>query len=95
VIGWRTAGRALTREGVDVGVRCRETVRKCLQEGHDQVPLVIREAEVPERRVHVVPNLGHWPTVHLFRHPLRAVARRDVKHKLHHIARIVEVDELL
>src|SRR6202158_2500619 len=38
----RTARHALTRKGLDVGVRCYETVRECLHEGNDLVLLRIR-----------------------------------------------------
>src|SRR5882724_9789469 len=62
----QTSGHALTRKGIDVGVRCCETVREGLQEGHDQILLLIRQAEITDRHVNVVWDLGHGPAVHLF-----------------------------
>jgi hypothetical protein len=64
-----------------------------LQESRDQVLLVIRQAEITDRHVDVVRDLGHGPAVHLFRRSLRAVSGRDVLRK--HVARVVEMDELL
>jgi hypothetical protein len=88
-----TTGHALTREGIDVRIWCCETVREGLQEDHDQILLLIRQAEITDRHVDVVRDLGHGPAVHLFNRSRRAVSRRDVKRK--HVARIVEMDELL
>src|ERR1700682_3414529 len=41
----RTTGHASTRKGIAVGIRSRETVRECLQECHDVVLFLIRQAE--------------------------------------------------
>src|SRR3981081_3502325 len=90
----RTTGHERTRKGVDVGKRCCETVREGSQEDHDHVLLAIRQAELPNRHVEVVwGHLGPGPAVYFFSRSCRAVSRRDVKRK--HVARIVEVDELL
>ena len=75
------------------GIRCCEAVHKRLQEGHDLVLLLTRQAEIADRHVDVVRDLGSRPAVHLVRRCRRAVPRRDVVRK--HVACIVEMDELL
>jgi hypothetical protein len=89
----RTTGHALTRKGIDIRVRSREAIRQCLQEGNDLVLLLIRQAEFTRRPVNIVRNLGHGPAVHFFGRSCRAVSGSDREWK--HVARIVEVDELL
>src|SRR4029077_692685 len=89
----RTAGHASTRKGIDVGKRCCETVRECLHEDHEQVLLPIRQAEITDRHVEVVRDLGHGPAVYFFSRSCRAVSGSDVK--LKNIACIVEMYELL
>src|SRR5260370_4231260 len=89
----RTAGHAGTRKGVPVWVRCRVTVRECLQEGNDLVLFLVRHAEIPGRHVDVVRDLGHGPAVYFFGRSCRAVPGSDVV--LIFVARVVEVDELL
>src|SRR6266404_5110506 len=93
--------RALTGKGIDVLVENTgdgrvsrvETVRLELQSKHEQVFLRVRQAEVADRHVDVVRDLGHRPAVHLFHRSRRAVSRRDLEPK--HVPRIVEMDELL
>src|SRR6266404_7004230 len=94
-------GRALTGKGIDVlvgtdgGVGRVETIRQRLQKGYDLVLLLIRQAEHTGGHVEVVQDLFHRPAVHLFRGSRRAVSRRDVELKITHVARVVEMDELL
>src|SRR5215472_7225079 len=91
--GSRTTGQALTRKGIDVRIRRCETIRKCLQEAHDLILLLIRQTEVADGHVDVVRNLGYRPAIDLFRLSFRTVSRRDLE--LKHIAGIVEMNELL
>src|SRR5207253_6140745 len=58
-----------------------------------QILLLIRQGEITDRHVEVVWDLGHGPSVYFFSRSRRAVSRRDVEWK--HVARIVEMDELL
>jgi hypothetical protein len=74
----RTACHTPTRKGIPVGVRCCETVRERLHEGHNQILLVIRQAEIADRHVDIVRDLWHRPAVHFFCRSLGAVSRRDV-----------------
>src|SRR5258708_583889 len=89
---WVT-GHTRTRKGIDVGVRCCESVSECLQEGNDLVLLLIRQAEIAGRHVKILLDLGHWPAVYFFGRSWRAVSGRYRERKL--FARIVEVYELL
>ena len=89
-----TTGHALTRKGVDIGVRSSESIRKRLQEDNDQVFLVIRQAEFTRRHVEIVRDLGQRPAVHFFGRSCRAVSGSDRLCKTR-VTRIVEVDELL
>jgi hypothetical protein len=89
----RSACHTPTRKGIPVGVRCCETVRERLHEGHNQILLVIRQVEIADRHVDIVRDLWHGPAVHFFCRSLGAVSRRDVVRI--HVARIIEMDELL
>src|SRR2546425_6756681 len=89
----RTTRHANTCKGIAVGVRSRETIRECSQEDDDQVLLVIRQAETTDRHVEIVRDLRRRPAIYFFGLSCRAVSRRDVEWV--HVARVVEVDELL
>ena len=89
----RTTAPASTREGITAGIGPGETIRECLQERNDLVLLRIRQAELANRHVDVVRDLGHGPAVHPFGFPRWAVSRGDVERV--DVARVVEVDELL
>src|SRR5258707_3336142 len=88
----RTTAHASPRKGIPVGVRSRETIRECLQEGHDLVLLLIRQAKITRGHVEIVLDLVHGPAVYFFGLSCRAVSGRDGELEL--VARIVEVDEL-
>ena len=88
-----TAGHALTGKGVDVRVGCCETIRQRLQEGHDLVFLLIDQTQVADRHVDVVRDFGHRPAIDFFGLSFRTVSRGDLERV--HIARIVEMNELL
>src|SRR5439155_27185555 len=91
----RTAGHARPGVGIPVGVRSRKTIRECSQKCNDLVLLLIRQAEFA--RGHVdgarARHLRPRPAVDFFGLSCRAVSRGDIERK--HIARVVEVDELL
>src|SRR5713101_900348 len=95
----RVTGTARTRKGIDVGVGTDagvsrvETVVQCLHDDHELVLLLIRQAEFTDRHVHIVLDLVYRPAIYLFGRPCRAVSGSDVERK--HVARIVEMDELL
>src|SRR6266446_7533335 len=50
--------------GADAGVSWVEAVRERLHESHDQIFLVIRQAEHSNRHVDVVRDLGHRPAIY-------------------------------
>ncbi len=87
------AGHANTGEGIAVGVRRRETVRECLQEGDDLVLFRIRQAEHTRRRVEIVWDLFHRPAGHPLDGSWRAVSGSDWLGKAG-VARVVEMYEL-
>src|SRR6266849_9471483 len=91
----RATGLATTRKGIPVGVRSRETIRECLQKCHDLVLLLIRQSEIACRHVDVVRHLGHRPAVYFFGRSCRAMSGSDIEFIGAHVARVVEVDELL
>src|SRR5258708_31939586 len=83
-----------TSKGVAVGVRRRETIGECFQEGNDLVLLRIRQAEHTRRRVEIVRDLFHRPAGHPLNRSFRAVPRSDWLGKAG-VARIVEMYKLL
>src|SRR5712692_2489449 len=80
-------------KGVDVGVRSREAVGERLEERNDLVLLRIAQAQLTNRHVKVVGNLGHRPAVYFFGFSCRAVPRSYREGV--YVARIIEVHELL
>src|SRR5712664_998688 len=82
-----------TSKGVAVGVRRRETIGECFQEGNDLVLFRIRQAEHTRRRVEVVRDLFHRPAGHPLNGSWRAVSGSDVLGKTG-VARIVKMYEL-
>src|SRR6267378_4047911 len=89
----RTAGHTGAGKGTDVRIRCRETIRKRLQEGNDLVLLRIVQAEVSDRHVEIVRDLRHRPAVYFFHGSCWAVSRGDRFRE--HVARIIEMNQLL
>src|SRR5438132_12384708 len=89
----RTAGHTSPRKGIPVGVRSRESIRECSQKCNDLVLLQIRQAEFTGRHVEIVLDLGHRPAVDFFGCSCRAVSGSNIERI--HVARVVEVDELL
>src|ERR1700722_11530307 len=89
----RTARHTGTGKGADVRIRCREAIRERLQEGNDLIFLRRRQAEVSDRHVEIVRDLGHRPAIYLFYRSRRAVSGSDRLRK--YVARIVEMNQLL
>jgi hypothetical protein len=72
-----TAGHASAGKGIDVGVRCRETVGEGLQKFNDLVLLNIRQVEIPDGHVLVLRDLGRRPTGYFLDCSWRAVVALD------------------
>src|SRR5438132_1048831 len=89
----RTTGHASTRKGIPVGVRSRETIGERLQERDNLVFFCIGQTEITNCPVDIVRHLGPRPAVYFFDRSWRAVSGSNVEPK--HVARVVEVDELL
>jgi len=89
----RTTSHAHAGVRIDVGIRSCEAVRERLEEGHDLVLLRIGQAQLTNRHVKVVGNLGHRPAVYFFGLSCRAVPRSYREGV--YVARIIEVYELL
>jgi len=70
------AGRshATARKGIAVGVRSREAIGECFQEGNDLVLLRIRQAEHTRCRVEIIRDLFHRPAGHPLNRSCRAVS---------------------
>ena len=91
----RTTRHASARKSIAVSIRSGETIGECLQECHDLVLLLIRQAEVTGGHIYVVPHFWHRPAVYFFDRPIRAMSGSNVERKPRFVARVVEVDELL
>src|SRR5260370_25259733 len=74
-------------------VRSCEAVRECLHESYELVLLGVTEAETADRHRHVLRDLGRRPAGYFFDSSCWAVSASDVE--LKHVARVVEVHELL
>src|SRR5580658_10791768 len=92
-VRYRVTGHARTSKGIDVRVRPRKSIRKCLKEGDNLVLLLIGKAEITSRHVDIVLDLGQRPARYLFDHSGRAVSGSDRERKF--VARVVKVYELL
>src|SRR6266852_6290219 len=90
-----TTSHAGTRKGIPVLVRPRETIRECLQEGHDLILLPIRQAQFAGGHVNVVPDLGPRPAGNPLDSSGRAVSGCDVVRKRGFVTSIVEMYKLL
>src|SRR5580704_12031799 len=62
----RTTFHASACEGIDVGIRCGEAVRKRFQENDELVLLLIRQVELTDRHVQVILDLGPRPAGYFF-----------------------------
>src|SRR5260370_1906862 len=74
-------------------VRSCEAVRECLHESYELVLLGVTEAETADRHRHVLRELERRPAGSFFDSSCWAVSASDVE--LKHVARVVEVHELL
>src|SRR5258707_14362706 len=74
-------------------VRCCEAVRECLHESDELVLLRIRQHQIADRHVEVRRDLGRRPAIYFLRSSCRAASHLDGE--LEHVARIIEVNELL
>src|SRR5258707_1994945 len=74
-------------------VRSCEAVRECLHENYELVLLGVTQAETADRHRHVLRDLGRRPAGYFFDSSCWAVSASDVE--LKHVARVVEVHELL
>src|SRR5207245_2259809 len=77
----------------DVWIGSCEPIGECFHECDDLILLGIRQSEVTDRHVLILRDLGCRPAVYFFNCSSRAVSGLDL-HPIH-VARIVEVDELL
>src|SRR5580658_5980309 len=92
-VRYRVTGHARTSKGIDVRVRSRKSVRKCLKEGDNLVLLLIGKAEITGGHVDIIPDLGQRPACYFFDRSGRAVSGGDWERKF--VARVVKVYELL
>src|SRR5580700_8268052 len=92
-VRYRVTGHARTSKGIDVRVRSRKSVRKCLKEGDNLVLLLIGKAEITGGHVDIILDLGQRPARYLFDRSGRAVSGSDRECKF--VARVVKVYKLL
>src|ERR1700688_3370023 len=88
-----TTSSADARISIDVRVRCREAVCKCLHESDDEVFLRVRQVELTYGHVDVFRHLRCRPAVYFFSRSRRAVSHGHGEWV--NIARVVEMNELL